>query len=320
MLSNLIATSPEALAAQKEQKKADQTARNRELERLRGLLDNYTNEKKIKNLLPEDVESMKKFLKNRISVLQASPTMTEIQLLTLKGNKESQNYDNLNSSIDIRAKFINNLNKYKNNYNAAIEDLKKKSTPIPDVLKNGVKISDEGITWAKKNQFETPDSYDDKQKELAAKFEATSNGIKFGNTARIVKSAEENRNKERDTFSILCLIKQVAAYVGGYSLLFLIATSMLLGSSLAVNLNLHKNWAFRLLYTIYGAIFCFIVIPYVLLYRWAWQGHRPKFYSLIPLFPYHWNGRLAQILLGWMSYRPDDEILALREWEKESAA
>jgi len=98
--------------------------------------------------------------------------------------------------------------------------------------------------------------------------------------------------------------------------LFLIFVSMMLGASLAVNLNIYKNWAFRLLYAVYGAIFCAIVIPYVLGYRWAFLGKKPKFYSLIPLFPYHWDSRVMQILFGWISYRPDDDIYNLLEWEK----
>ena len=112
------------------------------------------------------------------------------------------------------------------------------------------------------------------------------------------------------------VINSAFSYIGGYLGIFLIFTSMMLGASLAVNLNIYKNWAFRIVYAFYGAIFCAIVIPYVLFYRWAWLGKRPKFYSLIPLFPYHWNSRFAQILLGWISYRPDADIELLREWEK----
>lgn len=315
MLGNLITPSPEALKAQKEQKTADREARSNELERLRGLLDDFTNEKKIAGLLPEDVESMKKFLKSRISAIQSNPTMTEDQLLALKGNKESQNYDNLYESVKRRAVFHNEFNGFKTEYTTQTEVLKKAGRPIPPEFATGIKLSEEALAWLKKSSFETPDVYDDKTKELQEQFAAKHEGATLGNLEENVEKAKEDAAKKRDNFSFSGLLQDVLKYVGGYFGLFLIFTAMLLGSSLAVNLNLYKNWAFRLLYAFYGAIFCLLVIPYVLVYRWGFLGKKPKFYSILPLFPYHWDSRVAQILLGWISYRPDADIESLKEWQ-----
>ena len=317
MLSNLVTPSPETMAVQKEKKTADRNARNEELERLRGLLDDYTNERKIRDLLPDDVESIKKFLKTRISAIQSQPTMTEDQLLALKGTKESQNYDNFLESVKIRAKFHTEFATLKDSYQKEIDGMKAKGAKVPNSMYLAVKICDEALAWLKKSQFETPDVYDDKRHELKSRYTAQADGASLGDPSAQSETAVDAQAKARQEFSFGGLLKEVSAYVGGYLAIFLIITGMILGSSLATNLNLYKNWAFRILYAIYGAIFFFVVIPYVLLYRWAFNGHRPKFYSLIPLFPYHWNSRFAQILFGWISYRPDDEILALREWEKE---
>ncbi len=320
MLSNFLGTSPEAIAAQKEQKTANRNARQEELDRLREKLDFYTTEKKVATLLPEDVETMKKFLKGRISTIQSQPAMTEDAVLTLKDNKESQKYDNLDESVRIRAKFNELYTGYKKAYEEERDALKKKGTPVPDSFAVGIRISDDALSWLKKNQFESPDMYDDKRKEYDELFASKTGGQQLGNAEQQKEKAEKAQAECRDTFSISGLFKDLGNYVGSYLGLFLLFTAMLLGSSLAVNLNLYKHWSFRVLYAIYGAIFFLLVIPYTLFYRWAWLGKRPKFYSLIPLFPYHWNNRFAQILLGWISFRPDDDILALREWEQESVA
>jgi hypothetical protein len=316
MLGNLLAPSPDALKAQKEKKETDRNAWSAELERLRGLLDDLTDEKKIKGFLPEDIEQCKKFLKGRISQIQAQPTLTEDDLLKLKNNKDGQNFDNLYESLTKRAAFYDEFKGYKTDYSNEIDTLKSKGKPVPAELYTAVKTSDAAIAWLKKSYNETPDVYDGKRQEFIQQFEKAHPQAKLGDVARSIQKSEEERVAKRDEFSISGLITEVLAYVGGYFGLFLIFVTMTLGSSLAVNLNVYKNWAYRLLYAVYGAVFCLVVIPYVIFYRWLWLGKKPKFYSLIPLFPYHWDNRFMQIVLGWISYRPDADIDSLREWEK----
>jgi hypothetical protein len=306
------------MAAQKEQKANDRNVRAEELERLRERLDYYTTERNISKLLPEDVETMKKFLKARISTIQSQPNITEDALLTLKDNKESQNYDNLDESVKLRAQFSKEFTRYKTEYTEKSTDLKAKGTPVPPSFASAIKISDAALAWLKKSPFETPDIYEDKRQTYFEQFSTENNGQKLGQVERAVQVAKEEGDKSRDSFSISGLFEDILKYIGGYLGLFLIFVATLLGSSLATNLNVYKHWTFRVLYAVYGALFFFVVIPYTLVYRWAWLGKRPKFYSLIPLFPYHWNNRLAQILLGWISFRPDDDILALREWDSGS--
>ena len=317
MLGNLLTPSPDALKAQKIQKEANQNARAEELKRLRDLLDDFTNEKKIANLLPEDVEYAKKFLKGRITTIQSAPAMTEDQLLVLKSNKESQNFDHLYDSLQSRAAFFKEFNGYKLDYTDKTEELKKKGKPVPPEFGAAIKIADTGLAWLKKNMFETPDGYEDKAKELKTEFNSKYPQATLGDPTRDIKNENEKCLEKRESFSIGGLLRDVTAYVGGYFVLFLIVVAMFLGSSLAVNLNVYKNWAYRLLYAVYGGIFCLLVIPYVLGYRWAFLGKKPKFYSLIPLFPYHWDSRIMQILFGWISYRPDADIETLREWKTE---
>jgi hypothetical protein len=319
MLGNLLTPSPAAMAAQKEQKANDRNVRAEELERLRERLEYYTTERNVSKLLPEDVETMKKFLKARISTIQSQPNITEDALLTLMDNKESQNYENLDQSVKLRAQFSKEFNGYKTDYTEKSADLKAKGVSVPPSFASAIKISDAALAWLKKSQFETPDIYEDKRRNYSEQFSAENKGQKLGGVERAIEEAKKEEAQSRDSFSVSGLFEDVANYVGGYLGLFLIFVAMLLGASLATNLNLYKHWAFRVLYAVYGALFFFVVIPYSLAYRWAWLGKQPKFYSIIPLFPYHWNNRLVQILLGWISFRPDDDILALQEWEKESS-
>lgn len=315
MLGNLLTPSPDVLKAQKEQKMANQNVRSEELKRLHNLLDDFTNEKKIAGLLPDDVEYAKKFLKSRITTIQSAPAMTEDQLLILKSNKESQNFDHFYDSLKERAAFYKEFDGYKFDYTNKTDELKKKGKPVPPEFGAAIKTSEEGLAWVKKYMFETPDVYDDKAKQLKEQFNAKYPQATLGNPDKDIKNENEKCLEKRESFSIGRLIRDVSAYVGGYFVVFLIFVTMFLGSSLATNLNVYKNWAYRLLYAVYGGIFCLLVIPYVLGYRWAFLGKQPKFYSLIPLFPYHWDSRIMQILFGWISYRPDTDIERLREWE-----
>lgn len=316
MLGNLLSPSPEQLAAQKEQRLADRNARTEELDRLRGLLNNYTTESKVAGYIPEDVEWIKTFLKKRISEVQTQTTITEDKLLALQNNKESQNFENLKSSLVARGRLFDNMKRVQSQYKETKTELEKAKKPVPEEIKYVLKVAPEVQTWLLKNMFLTPDDYNSKEQEINEEYNKKFKGTTLGEVEKTVQQAEKDRCAKRDEFSITGLINDVLKYIGGYFGLFLIFVSMTLGSSLAVNLNIYKNWAFRLLYAVYGAIFCAIVIPYVLGYRWLFLGKKPKFYSLIPLFPYHWDSRIMQILLGWISYRPDEDIYNLLEWEK----
>jgi len=136
----------------------------------------------------------------------------------------------------------------------------------------------------------------------------------------IVKSKEESdalkADKEQDTFSIWNVIKNAVSKgltIGGILLILLLA---LMGASIAVNLNVYKPIGFRILYMIYGMIFSPIVIIYGILYRSWWHGKKPVYYSFLPLIPYFFVNRYTQFLLGWLTYRPDNEMWNLEEWHK----
>ena len=128
------------------------------------------------------------------------------------------------------------------------------------------------------------------------------------------KAAEE---KERGTFSITRAIRRITAIIIPIVSIFLLIVVGIYGSSLATNLNVYQEWPMRILYAIYGFLFFWLVIPYVLLYRWYWKGIRPRFYAIIPLIPYKFDNYYAALLFGWMTFKPEDAIAELKEWNKE---
>jgi hypothetical protein len=129
-------------------------------------------------------------------------------------------------------------------------------------------------------------------------------------------AAKEAEEKDRGTFSITRAIGRIIGIIIQILTIFLVIILGVYGSSLATNLNVYQDWPVRLLYAVYGLVFFFLVIPYVLGYRWYWKGIRPRFYSLIPLVPYHFDNYYASLLFSWMSFKPDDVIADLKEWER----
>lgn len=148
------------------------------------------------------------------------------------------------------------------------------------------------------------------EKEAYAKKEAEA--------AAIEKAKAEAIQKEREQFDSGRLVGRIFGTVGKMLLVFILVVFGVFGASLATNLNLYRNTPFRILYAIYGFLFFWVVIPYVLLYRWWWLGHRPRFYALLPIIPYHLDHPWAALLFSWLSYKPDDRISALKEWEEKT--
>jgi Fe2+ transport system protein B len=130
------------------------------------------------------------------------------------------------------------------------------------------------------------------------------------------KAVEEQKiaEEKRENFNTTEMTKEALKITGIVLLVFVIIIIGVFGASLATNLMVYKSTPYRIFSAIYGFIFCFIVIPYVLGYRWWWKGKKPIFYALIPIIPYHLDNKFAQVLFSWLSYKPDDTINALKEW------
>lgn len=136
-----------------------------------------------------------------------------------------------------------------------------------------------------------------------------------GNITEESKKAKEVKlDKANDNFDLGSLILKTLSYMITVLFFLLIIFFLSLGSSMAVNLNVHKALPYKIFYMIYGFLFGLVVVPYVLLYRWFWLKKKPEYYSFIPLIPRFFVNPHVQFLLGWLTYKPISTVVKLEEW------
>jgi hypothetical protein len=176
MLTNLFTQSPEALEAQKTQKEADRAARKKELDRLQKDYDRYTNEKIVRNLLPEDVEYAKKFLRERIVKLQTTPAITEDQLIAYMDDKVAVNFGTFEDAMPTRYNFYTTIAEAKGMAETTIDAAKKNKTPPPKESLLLQKTANDLLAWFKKTKYETKDVYDTKLKAATAEYAEKAKG------------------------------------------------------------------------------------------------------------------------------------------------
>lgn len=120
------------------------------------------------------------------------------------------------------------------------------------------------------------------------------------------KKAREDA--ERNTFSVKRMLKRALTVTNSVLTTFLIVALGIFGASLATNINVYKPFPYRILYLIYGFVFFFVVIPYVLLWRWLYQKKRPRFYALFPIIGMHLDNPTTAALFSWLSFKPDADM------------
>jgi hypothetical protein len=141
--------------------------------------------------------------------------------------------------------------------------------------------------------------------------------LKFQSTSldKIQTEKTQTDEKDQDKFELKSLLYDTLTTIINVMLQLLTIFILILGASFAVNLNVHKPLAYKIFYMIYGLIFGFIVIPYVLIYRWWFLGKKPVYYGFMPLIPRFFINPKVQFLLGWLTYKPDETISDLEEWK-----
>ncbi len=244
-------------------------------------------------------------LKEQDKVRESKMTAAEVTEYT--AGKQMLEIQNFKDSLVKRAEFVKYIADQRAAIQKQIDDLKAKGKPVPDSLNANLKRLDNSTAWYDKLPVGSdPIKYDDELVSLKA-------DLKAGNAE--AKRKTEEYEDSREEFSVRGIFTQALGIASSIVGVFLIFSFGVFGASLATNLNVYKPAAFRILYAIYGFLFFYIVIPYVLLYRWWWLGKRPRFYALIPLMGKRFDNHMAGVLLGWMSFKPDDVIDSLKEWE-----
>jgi hypothetical protein len=137
------------------------------------------------------------------------------------------------------------------------------------------------------------------------------------NEEAIKKATQKVLKKEEadSKFSILGMIGDALGTATTIILVFVMIGVGILGASLATNLNVYRDYPYRIFYALYGFVFSPIVILYCYGYRMLYLGKRPVFYGLMPMVPYHFDNKFMRNLFSWLSFRPDDQMHALEEWK-----
>jgi len=104
------------------------------------------------------------------------------------------------------------------------------------------------------------------------------------------------------------MLKRALTVTNSVVTTFLIVALGIFGASLATNINVYKPLPYRILYLIYGFVFFFVVIPYVLLWRWLYQKKQPRFYALFPIIGMHLDNPTTAALFSWLSFKPDADM------------
>jgi hypothetical protein len=175
-------------------------------------------------------------------------------------------------------------------------------------------------------------TYDPEAEEYAAAQKASQEAAAAAQKARDQKESAQKRSAEetaaeakrkqkeaedraaRSQFKPARFAAKVTSVITTIMIGFAFVVGGILGAHYATNLNVYRAWPYRLLYTVYGFIFFPVVLVYVLGYRWWWKGKKPRYYSLLPLIPYFINQPLLAQLFSWLTFRPDDVMDSLQEW------
>jgi lipopolysaccharide export LptBFGC system permease protein LptF len=312
-----ITNDPEAEKLYQEKLKEDRAAREEFIAKLEADLRSYEKLKTSEAILEDDYNFVVKFLRDEISRIRGS-SMTTNDIIMFEDSKPYQDYLILKENNRVRFTvyyFFEDIVVKSENAVRILKEKKQTVSPIFKELQDIAKIQQNYII---KNRFldkykydEIQKEFEEKRKELEEKYEIQT---KSSNVQELEKAAIAKNNEKRQEFSVWDAVGEALGIAGIIILSFALIVFGLFGASLATNLNIYKNGYFRTLYAIYGFIFFFVVIPYVLGYRWWWNGMKPRFYSFIPLVPYKFENRWAQLLLSWMSFKPEDSIDNLEEW------
>jgi hypothetical protein len=133
-------------------------------------------------------------------------------------------------------------------------------------------------------------------------------------TEESVNKIQEQIERDQDEFSIESLIIDTLSWAITIFFFLFVVFILLMGASMAVNLNVHKSMPYRIFYMIYGFLFGLIVFAYVFIYKYWYLGIKPYYYGFMPIVSGFFVNPIIQSLFGWLTFRPDKKVLLLQEW------
>jgi len=276
-----------------EQTANDRTNRLESITKWNGLLEKYRGDyyKDPRRILPTDLEEMKMFLRDRLSILRKSTTLSTTALDGLNNNLETQKFEALQENYQARAELSTFLDDLE-------AELEKGPATAEKVLALKACLTKSRI-WmmSPANKYLSSEDYDAHMEELleAGSQLLDKRALNVGNVREWLKTVEADEQMKQDTFDVGDMFKKMFTTAAGLVGVFLLILFGLLGASLAMNMNLYRNVGFRILYFLYG--FVFFPFPIVrMLFLWFMQSRRPEFFAILPFV----EGEKS----GWFTFVP----------------
>lgn len=272
LLANLI-TSPEQAAT-------DRTNRLESISKYNNLLEKYKTDyyKNKRHILPEDLEEMKGFLRERLALLRKSTTLSTTALDALNNDPLTQKFEALQENFQARAEFA-----------TFFEDLQAEVDKAPPATAGSEKVLAlkafllKAKVWMTANKYLSSDDYEAKMDELleAGSQILDKRTLSATNVREWLQTVRADEEMKQDTFDVGDVFKKMFATAAGIVAVFLFFVFGLLGSSLAMNMLIYRNVALRILVGVFGFIFFPFVIGWGLIRRF-WYQKAPEFFAAFP--------------------------------------
>ena len=272
LLANLT-TSPE-------QASTDRTNRLESITHYNNLLDKFKTDyyKDKRHILPQDLEEIKSFLRERLAFLRKSTTLSTSALDALNNDPLTQKFEALQENFQARAEFA-----------TFFEDITAEVDKAPLMTATSEKVLAlkafllKATSWMTANKYLSSEDYDAKMDELleAGSQLLDKRAFSASNVREWLKVVEADEEMKQDTFDVGDVFKKMFTTAAGIVGVFLVIAFGLLGSSLAMNMLVYRNAIFRVLAGIFGFLFFPFIIGWSLVRRF-WYRKAPEFFAAFP--------------------------------------
>lgn len=273
LLANLT-TSPEQATIDRTNRLESITKWNRLLEKYK--TDYYKNKR---HILPDDLDEMKGFLRERLALLRKSTTLSTTALDALNNDLLTQKFEALQENFQARAEFATFL-----------EDIQAEVEKAPLMTATSEKVLAlkafllKATAWMTANRYLSSEDYEAKMDELleAGSQLLDKRTLSPTNVREWLRSVGADEEMKQDTFDVGDVLKKMFTTAAGIVGVFLIVVFGLLGSSLAMNMLIYRNTVLRVLAGVFGFVFFPFIIGWSLVRRF-WYGKAPEFFAAFPL-------------------------------------
>ena len=148
----------------------------------------------------------------------------------------------------------------------------------------------------------------EQQKAARKKQEAAAKAAADAQTKKAEHDKVQAVNLKKAEYSSGTFAKQVVKYTVSSISIFIYVMFALYTGHLAANDAIGRSPAYRILYFIYGALFCIFVLPYYIIQHL--RDNSVKSYAILPIREGMVPAGIEGFFLSFVTYMPDEESIA----------